>query len=100
MTASGPGCVKTPTARVFGSCKMSPEVPIVDCGPFCAVGFSRTIDKSEFSHSLGRFATVGRRLWLPSTKKEPVLDRGMDCQMKTGEQMSDYDYDSRFVCAE
>ena len=31
---------------------MSPEVPIVDCGPFCAVGVSRTIDKSEFSHSL------------------------------------------------
>ncbi len=31
---------------------MSPEGPIVDCGPFCAVGFSRAIDKSEFSHSL------------------------------------------------
>ncbi len=31
---------------------MSPKVPIVDCGPFCAVGFSRAIDKSEFSHSL------------------------------------------------
>jgi hypothetical protein len=36
---------------------MSSEAPIVDCGPFCAVGFLRTIDKSEFSHSLGRFAT-------------------------------------------
>src|SRR2546422_9604043 len=23
----------------------------------------------------GRFATVGRRLWLPSTKKEPVMDQ-------------------------
>ena len=33
---------------------MSPKAPIVDCGPFCAVGFLRTIDKSEFSHSLGR----------------------------------------------
>ena len=52
MAASDRGCVKTPTARVFGSCKMSPEGPIVDCGPFCAVGFSRAIDKSEFSHSL------------------------------------------------
>jgi hypothetical protein len=31
---------------------MSSEAPIVDCGPFCAVGFLRTIDKSEFSHSL------------------------------------------------
>jgi hypothetical protein len=31
---------------------MSPKAPIVDCGPFCAVGFLRTIDKSEFSHSL------------------------------------------------
>ncbi len=31
---------------------MSPEVSIVDCGPFCAVGFLRTIDKSEFPHSL------------------------------------------------
>jgi hypothetical protein len=39
---------------------MSPEVPIVDCGPFCAVGFSRTIDKSEFSHSLDRFVTCRR----------------------------------------
>src|SRR5258708_39130307 len=33
---------------------MSPEAAIVDCGPFCAVGFLRTIDKSEFSHSLDR----------------------------------------------
>ncbi len=39
---------------------MSPEVPIVDCGPFCAVGFLRTIDKSEFSHSLGRLLTLRR----------------------------------------
>ncbi|SRR5712691_5398249 len=39
------GCVKTPTARVLGSCKMSPEVSIVDCGLFCAIGLSRTIDK-------------------------------------------------------
>ncbi len=31
---------------------MSPEVSIVDCELFCAVGFLRTIDKSEFSHSL------------------------------------------------
>ncbi len=31
---------------------MSPEATIVDCGPFYAVGFLRTIDKSEFSHSL------------------------------------------------
>jgi len=31
---------------------MSPKALIVDCGPFCAVGFLRTIDKSEFLHSL------------------------------------------------
>ncbi len=37
---------------------MSPEVPIVDCGPFCAVGFLRTIDKSEFSHSLDPKRTI------------------------------------------
>ena len=36
---------------------MSPEAPIVDCGPFCAVGFLRTMDKSEFSHSLGQYRT-------------------------------------------
>jgi hypothetical protein len=38
---------------------MSPEAPIVDCGPFSAVGFLRTIDKSEFSHSLGRILPFG-----------------------------------------
>ena len=44
---------------------MFPEVPIVDCGPFCAVGFSRTIDKSEFSHSLDSKQTfnVDVRQW-------------------------------------
>ncbi len=31
---------------------MSPEAPIVEYGPFCAVGFLRPIDKSEFPHSL------------------------------------------------
>ncbi len=36
---------------------MSPEGPIVDCGPFCSVGFSRAIDKSEFSHSLNPYQT-------------------------------------------
>src|SRR5207245_9178144 len=68
MSALGPGCVKPPTAPVFGSCKMSPEVPIVDCGPFCAVGFSRTTDESEFSHSLGRWRT-------PSTSPTGVRTR-------------------------
>jgi len=33
------------------------EAPIVDCEPFYAVGFLRTIDKSEFSHNLGRLQT-------------------------------------------
>ncbi len=37
---------------------MSPEVPIVDYGPFCAVRFSRTVDRSEFSHSLGQKRTL------------------------------------------
>ncbi len=41
---------------------MCPEVPIVDCGPLCAVGFSRTIDKSEFSHSLGRYRSSHRKV--------------------------------------
>jgi hypothetical protein len=36
---------------------MPPEVPIVDCGSFYTAGFLRTIDKSEFSHSLGRLPT-------------------------------------------
>jgi len=49
---------------------MSPEAPIVDCGPFCAVGVLRTIDKSEFSHSLDPKRTLARFLSL-----HPV-DRG------------------------
>ena len=36
---------------------MSPEAPLVDWGPFCAVGFLRTIDKSEFPHSLDQYRT-------------------------------------------
>ncbi len=59
---------------------MSSEVPIVDCGPFCAVGFSRTIDKSEFSHSLGRLLscresaqerTLAERQSLPASNCPP-----------------------------
>jgi len=38
----------------FWQLQMSPEAPIVDYRPFYAVGFLRTIDKSEFLHSLGR----------------------------------------------
>src|SRR5260221_13989960 len=75
MTAFDRGCVKTPTARVFGSCKMSPEAPIVDCGPFCAVGFLRTIDKSEFSHSLDPKRTVALRA--QSLAEGVKLGRGM-----------------------
>src|SRR6266545_2078691 len=71
------GCVKTPTARVFGSCKMSPEVPIVDCGPFCAVGYLRTIDKSEFSHSLDPKLTFNRSNPAPLILRDESLDQGI-----------------------
>jgi len=62
---------------------MSPKAPIVDCGPFCAVGFLRTMDKSEFSHSLdpkrtSEFAIIGApgfSLKLPESCRATEVER-------------------------
>jgi hypothetical protein len=52
---------------------MSSEAPIVDCGPFCAVGFLRTIDKSEFSHSLDPKQTLTKNT---QVRQKPTLRVG------------------------
>src|SRR5712691_11770645 len=54
MSAMGPGCVKTPTYRVFMGTKMSPRATIVDSRAFYKADVSIELSKIEFSHSLGR----------------------------------------------
>ncbi len=57
---------------------MSPEVSIVDCELFCAVGFLRTIDKSEFSHcelfcAVGFLRTIDKSEFSHSLDPKPTF---------------------------
>src|SRR5712691_8641900 len=65
MSAMGPGCVKTPTYRVFMGTKMSPRATIVDSRAFYKADVSIELSKIEFSHSLGREPTLANARYRP-----------------------------------